>query len=392
MLFIKRTNRQRWATLLQTLCFGLALFNASTAQAGFLELIKKMNTDTLTWRVHVVDKQGHAIPAPTVWRIIPNGNDQENVDLMQRMVRRYAADADFIKNNVHPSLLVNYANKDGVFIDTDIVNYHKTSDITTIYAVIKRGYIPTVLSDVAHKNMTHDVTIVLESDTKAQVDIRMLQLDLIRASAYIPAATGVEIMQEDRRQILLQAHQKLRNLAQSLEQDHQDDMASAAYYNLAYLPSVDVIKKADGSEAIIGYANGYTPDNPQRKADKIKATELNRSNPNILMGIFERNLGISSKNYFQLSSPERKAYIEYTEKLIQQHGERIWPIIVRSIVYQYQGEGLYAEACSALKRAYQFEPTYQAGSEWASLLNRLNKEASRAGYQGQSCNIEGLTS
>lgn len=381
----------RWILFWRALFLGLILISAVSAQAGLTKIIRKINTDTLTWRVHVVDKLGRVIPAPTVLRLIPNGNDQENVGLMQRIARRYAGDADFLKKNVHPSLLVDYGDTDGIFVDTDVLNYHKKPEVVTIYAAIKRGYVPTIISDVARKNTTRDITIVLEPDNSVRVDDRMLEFDLIRASAYISATTGAERMQESRRKILLHANQQLRHLAQRLEQEDQMDMASAVYYSLAYLPSVDVIRQANGSDVIVGFTNGYTPDNPQRKADWMRAAELNRSNPNMLIEIFCKNLGIWEKNYLQFSSSERKAYIEYVEKMIKQTGERIWPEIVHSLIYQYQGEGRFVEACSALNRSYEFEPTFHDDVAWMKLLSRLNHEAGRAGDQSKVCQIAGHT-
>ena len=65
---------------------------------------------------------------------------------MQRLVRRYSFDKDFVMNTmVHPNLMVSYVNKDGYFLHSDTVNYHRNSDVTTIYAVLKRGYLPTIV-------------------------------------------------------------------------------------------------------------------------------------------------------------------------------------------------------------------------------------------------------
>ncbi len=387
MLLKVQQGTGMWIKYLKGMCVGIILCFTNSSYAGLPELIKKMNTDTLTWRVHVVDKQGHPVPAPIVWRLIPNSRPYINKELMERLVRRYASDADFVQHEVHPNLMVDYADKEGLFIDTDSVTYHKSSNITTIYAVIKRGYLPTIVSDIAHKNTTHDVTISLNIDETAHINPQMLQFDLLRAQAHIPAASGQEIMQEERRQILLKTQQELRSLAQELERTKQYDLASAVYYNLAYLPSVDTIQKPDGTAMIIGYTNGYSAEKPQRRTDREKAMDLNKSNPNLIMHSFEKEIGVTSKNYFQYSSIQRKQYIEYVEKLIGQYGEKLWPIVMGSIIYQYQGEGMYAQACSSLNRAYRFEPTYKNMENWQNILNSLNHDALKAGYQGEPCTL-----
>jgi hypothetical protein len=355
------------------------------AHAGLLEGIKKMNTDTLTWRLHVLDKQGHIVPAVTVWRMIPNGQPLINTELMQRLVRRYGKEADFVQNEVHPNLIVNYSNKDGVLLINDTVTYHKSPDVSTIYAVIKRGYLPTVVSDVAIKNTTHELTIVLDIDPAAKVDAQMLQFDLIRAQAHIPAVTAAERMQSEHRQVIQQAQQQLRILAKTLENNSQFDLASAVYYNLAYFPSVDTVRNADGRELIIGYTNAYVSSNPQRKADMEKALELNRTNPNLLLRNIRRRYG--ADNLASLSSSELEAYIQNVEAFISSNPEAIWPRLI-FLQPQYQRLKMYDKACKALKRSYQFEPTFLSQSSWDISLNDLNKDAKASGYQGGACVLE----
>ena len=83
------------------------LFFSGVAQADLTETIRQMNTDTLVWRVHVTDPQGLPVPGATIWRMIPNGRQRINPELMQRLVRRYSSDKDFVMDvMVHPSLMV----------------------------------------------------------------------------------------------------------------------------------------------------------------------------------------------------------------------------------------------------------------------------------------------
>lgn len=361
---------------------------SGVAQADLTETIRKMNTDTLVWRVHVTDPQGLPVPGATIWRIIPNGNQRENVELMQRLVRRYSFDKDFVMNTmVHPSLMVSYVNKDGYFLHSDTVNYHKSSDVTTIYAVLKRGYLPTIVSDVARKNTTRELSITLQPDPSAVVDKSMLQFDLLRAQAHMPAANAAERMQEDRRQILLRTQQELRGLANTLEQEKKFDLASAVYYNLAYLPSVDVVRKPDGSEMIVGYTNGYDKNKPQRKADMDKALDLNQSNPNLTISKLQRSF--PGENLGRVSSSQRISYIDLVEAMIKKSPERIWPINY-FVSYEYLADGRYAEACAALNRAYNFEPTYKDEEGWDRTLGYYVSSAKKAGYQGETCTIRGL--
>ena len=288
---------------------------------------------------------------------------------------------------LHTPLMVSYAGEDGYFLDSDTVNYHKSSDVTTIYAVLKRGYLPTIVSDVARKNTTHELTIILQPDPSAIVEKPMLQFDLLRAQAHMPAVNAAERMQEDRRQILLRTQQELRGLANTLEQERKFDLASAVYYNLAYLPSVDVVRKPDGSEVIIGYTNGYDKNKPQRKADMDKALDLNPSNPNLIRLKLMRTF--PSENLGRPSQEQRQSYISLVEEHIKREPERVWPGAY-FVSYQYLGNGLYAEACAALHRAYDFEPTYCDEKEWRAHLETHVLRAKKGGYLGPVCTIHGL--
>jgi hypothetical protein len=377
-----------WLRLRGWITIGACVFFSGVAQADLTEIIRKMNTDTLVWRVHVTDSQGLPVPGATIWRIIPNGNQQENVELMQRLVRRYSFDKDFVMNTmVHPSLMVSYANKDAYYLHSDTVNYHKSNDVTTIYAVLKRGYLPTIVSDVARKNTTHELTITLQPDPSAIVEKPMLQFDLLRAQAYMPAASAVERMQEDRRQSLLWTQQELRGLANDLEQEKKFDLASAVYYNLAYLPSIDVVRKPDGSEMVVGYSNGYDNMKPQRKADMDKALELNQSNPNLSQLKLMRSF--PGEDLGRPSQEQRQNYISLIEAHIRREPERIWPRAY-FVSYQYLDDGLYTEACSALNRVYDFEPTYCDEKAWKSHLATHVWRAKKGGYSGPVCTIRGL--
>ncbi len=143
MSLVAQLNAAMYRWFRQFVLFFLVcpcLFSSGMAQADWTEVIRKMNTDTLVRRIHVLDSLGRPIPGATIWQMIPNGNQKENAELMQRLVRRYASDQDFVMNTmVHPSLMVNYTNGEGGFLHSGNVNYHKSNDITTIYAVLKRG-------------------------------------------------------------------------------------------------------------------------------------------------------------------------------------------------------------------------------------------------------------
>jgi hypothetical protein len=384
MQFLMRQFQRQLGQLLRV-GFSMTLCFFQPAYAGIIEGIKRMNTDTLTWHVHVVDKQGSVVPAVTIWRLIPDGQPSINTELMQRLVHRYGKDADFVQHDVHPNLLVNYSDKEGEFIHSDVVSYHKSPEVITIYAVIKKGYLPKVVSDVALKNTTHELKIVLDSDPAARPDLRMLQFDLIRAEAYIPAANAVERMQENRGQTIELAQQKLRVLAQTLEKERQYDLASAIYYNLAYLPSVDTVRRADGQELIFGYTNGYESSNERRKADMDRALELNRSNPNLLLKRLRKNYG--NEDLKLLPLPELEAYLQKVEEFISANPERIWPT-VSFLQPQYQRLKMYDKACMALRRSYRFEPTFLSQSLWNISLDELNKKAAAASYRGAACVLE----
>lgn len=383
---LQTLQKTQLSKLLRAMLLVWLTFLGSGAHADWADMVRQMRTGTFTWRIRVVDEAGRLIPAATLWAVDVDETNGRNQAFLERMVRRYAVDADFVQFAAEPShFVVIRTALDGKLNDIDSCICETRSSMLRAYAAIKRGYLPKMLSVTANRNSSVDVTIALSVDPDAKVDPRMLELDRLRASAHATGAASNAIMQQDRMVADRSVNQKIRALAQALEQDNQPDLASAVYYNLAYLPAVDSVVTPDGQEKIIGYTNGYSDRNPQRKADLDKAIELNQSVPILLDAKFRK--ATWSLDTSTLHLDWSKALIVEREKMIVQNGERLWPILY-SIAPIYIKLGLFEKACQSLKRSRAFEPTYKKADglySWEYELLDLNKAATKAGYTGEEC-------
>jgi tetratricopeptide (TPR) repeat protein len=183
-------------------------------------------------------------------------------------------------------------------------------------------------------------------------------------------------------------NKKIRALAQALEQDNQPDLASALYYNLAFMSAVESIVMPDGQEKLIGYSFDYVPSNPQRKADYDKAFALNLSTPHLSHFKFrtkaEPQADADADRLARL-----RARVSDGEREFALDGERLWPSDYW-LTYSYTNLGMFDKACEWLKRIREFEPTAlrdtggRIGS-WDMELQLLNDAATRANFAGEQC-------
>jgi len=366
----------RTAIVLLALCAPL-----SACAGGLADMLR----DKIIYEIQVVDMHGRPIPAATIWWMLPEDRSFETPELMERLLRRYATDADFVQSTaLHPSLLVDRTDKNGLaLIQVDGGGVEGHSRVVAYFAALKRGYHSAFVQDTARTNTTHSITIRLDSKANAQVDARMLAFDLLRA----PTPSGGP-MSEERHQYLQGVQQRLRALAQELEEEQLFDEASAVYYNLAYLPSVETMLAPDGRETIVGFTNGYDERNPQRRADLERAIALNRSTPYLLLSKTVLEVHAQGGLVGPKQSAARQKYIRATEDIISRYPERLWPKDFSTVFYAYMNEGLYNESCSAFKRAYEFEPSYQSPKLWHSELKRLNAKISKENTSCGPCKVE----
>lgn len=380
--FSRLATKQRVLGKVLLFCSMLMGLNA---HADWADIVRQMRTDTFTWRMRIVDASGQQVPAATLWVLDVDDKKGRDQALMERMVRRYAEDADFVQFSDAPGhFVVMRADANGELVDQETCICESRS-MTRAYAAIKRGYQAKVVVVTVNKNSPVDVTIPLSPDSAAKVDPRMLEFDRLRAGGHDTGAASNTIMQQDRMLADRAVNQAIRIIAQSLEQDKQLDLASAVYYNLAYLPSVDSVVMPDGHEQIVGYTNGYSDRNPQRKADMEKAIALNQSLPRMKLQKF-----ITDKfhtKFSELTPDELTLYLEEAENLIKKYNDKLWPVDY-SLAIHYQRLGLFDKACHALKRSRKFEPTYLEDDgigSWNEKLQWLNKNAAKAGYTGEAC-------
>lgn len=331
--------------------------------------------DSVSYDILVIDEQGRQIPHATVWVW---GADVKRPDVrpedLSRLVRRYAADADFVfSGRLHPHLWVLHTGAQGTIRfsqgDTEI---HGFKRVRTSFAGLKRGYQPVQVDDDAANNSRRKIVLKLRQDSAADVDPGMEELDLIRALAD-PGNDEEDPMSGDRDRRLQDANRRLRELAARLEKDGRADDAAAVYYNLAFLPSVDFGRNSAGAPVVVGYTNGFDDRNPQRVADRRRARSLGRNHPVLeFETLFE---SYESRNVLELglaaNSPLRRAYAADIERLIQLRGERLWPRVYAPLEAMYSTERQFAEGCGALRRWHEFEPTYYDTAGWARQLGRF---------------------
>ena len=358
----------------------------SVSTAYIENLARQIPRGSFTTHIHIVDINGKPIPADTLWIVELNEKKGYDQDMLKRMVRRYADDADFVQfadGLGHFSVL--RTDLKGEYVDTKSCKCDDRSR-TTVYAAIKRGYSPKIVSVTVEKDSSSEVKIALEKDPDAKIDPRMLELDLLRAGSHSVGESGDKIMQSNRLQADREANLRIRNLAQQLEQENKLDLASAVYYNLAFLPSVDTVTLADGQEKIVGYTNGYSDRNPQREADIRKSIELNQSTPHFLFVKYRKKYFHADRTPLTVS--ERKSLLDGVEKFIDKYGEKMFPID-SFLSSSYLQIGDFKMACFSIKRSKEFERTQLSDDDhfgsWGYELKQINQAATKAGYEGASC-------
>jgi hypothetical protein len=328
--------------------------------------------DSVTYDIRVVDEQERPVPAATVWVLGPTlGREDLRPADLSRLVRRYSADADFVfSGQLHGQLWVLHAGPQGTIrFSQEDTEVHGLKRVQTSFAGLKRGFIATQVDDEAPNNSRRKIELKLRRDATAEADPRMEELDAIRALA-IPGDDAEDPMSGNRDRRLQDAGRSLRELAMQLEKDGRADDAAAAYYNLAFLPSVDVGRNQAGELVVIGYTNGYDASSPQRVADRLHALKLSRSHPMLEFQALDESY--RERKVFNLSiaanAPVRHAYLADAEALIARHGERTWPQDYSALEEMYTSEKKFAQGCEALRRWHEFEPSYFDAKGWTKLL------------------------
>jgi hypothetical protein len=353
-------RRLSYATTL--LIFAMVTWT-NFARAGLLD-------DSMTYDIRVVDENSRGIEGATVWVL---GDDVMRTDLrpedLARLVKRYAPDADFVfGNNLHGELLVLRTSRDGtVRLKNEDTEVGGLKRIHASFAGLKRGYLPAQVDDISPNNAHRHIVLRLKRDSTADIDPRMAELDMIRAQAW---QQWRDPMSAERDRTLRELESRLRSLASALEKDGRMDDAAALYYNLAYLPSVDIERNESGVVIARGYTNGFDDRAPRRVADRKRAWQLATAHP-----ILEYDAMLDSYKARGLmvmahakDAPLREEYIADTEALIRRYGERLWPSVHLLLERAYVANGNFEAGCRSLRARHDFEPSLETAEGWNGLV------------------------
>jgi hypothetical protein len=331
--------------------FAIALLPWSPgARAGLF-------SDSMTYDIRVVDENSRPIPFASVWVISDtvDRSDLRPADLA-RLVRRYADDVDFIFINSIYDIWVLRTGQDGtVRYELEDTEVHGLRRIRASFAGLKRGFRPAQFDDDARNNSHRSITLRMQSSPADKFEPRLEEMYRIRAMGM---ALPDNSTRDDRRRLLQECDARLRALAADLEKDSHPDDAAAVYYNLAYLPSVDVVRDESGAETVVGFTNSFDEHDPRRVADRRRAWQLSRDHPmmeyDAMFDSYDaRGLMYTGK---EENAALRQAYIADTENMIARYGERLWPWAYALLWRMHNANGEYEAGCRALRQFHDFDP------------------------------------
>jgi hypothetical protein len=336
--------------------------------------------DSLSYRIRVVDATTRPVAGATVWVL---GQAHYRTEFqpadMARMVRRYRADADFIlTGSLLGSEWVLRTAPDGTvtYLRTD-KDVHGLQRVRTSFAGLKRGFLPVQVDDEAPIHSRREIVIRLKRDPGVKVDPRMDEFDRLRALAN--PGNDIDDPFATHRSLDPKVDARLRELAAGLEQDGQRDDAAAIYYNLSYLPGV-------------GAAAGPEGENPTGTADYERFRKLTRGHPQFEYEAMKATyLGQGLDFMTAKGAPLRRDYIAATEKLIRQHGERLWPYTHGSLEWAYVSNGEFEAGCRALRAFHDFEPSVNSVKGWTKFVESFQQRVRENGGPAKMpCEIAGV--
>lgn len=366
---IRRIRVVRIALLVGMVALSFMLL--AQAKGGVLSMLFGQS---IRYELRVTDEGGQPISAATVWilRSGPPRPDLKREDML-RLISRHAQsdDVEFIvpfKHEVHRELEVYYTDGNGVLRITYEKNDLGDQDpLPMSFAGIKRGYVPTVVSEATPVNASRTLVVKLVRLPAAEVvDQRLLAFDRLRAESW-RSEEALGSMSKERAALLKSTHLEMRALAEEFEREGKSDQAAMVYYNLAHLPSVLFRRGVAGDEVVAGYANSFDKNSPQAVADIKKARQLNSSNPQML---FDRELEVFvARGVMDFHKKEnyslRVQFIQTIERYLSQYPGRMYPSVYDYLVQAYnKGVGDVHSACKALNRFHHFEPGYYDKAGW----------------------------
>jgi hypothetical protein len=365
-----------------TFAFGIAMvlyLTATAVHAGVLGAVSSIFERKIRLKVQVLDEQSQAVPHATLWFIYADKHEPErSVDDMVRLVTRYQRDYDVAavgSQTPIASVLTKQANAQGVFeIELKENNFEGLNALPVIVGVLKRGFDAAAYAESIPVGAAREYVLKLRRSADQYFDPRLLELDEIRSeigNVFPNWTAGDRMAHVDR------LHGRLVELAKAFEQEGKRHEAALAYYNLAYLPSIDRMTMPDGTVRVIGYTRGYDEKSPPRKAFLAKALVLGEDIPQLpcraLADSFSNQGGDIWADQSKLAL--RKQFAAELEACLTSADGRIfpWVILYLSDVYSYIGDP--RKACDTLRRAYQFEPAAYQAKMWPRLFENVERNA-----------------
>lgn len=223
---------------------------------------------------------------------------------------------------------------------------------------------------------SNEVVLRLQKDEAASFDARLPELDEIRSEAgnVFPNWTGEERMAHTDRM-----NSRLNILAAAFEREGKRNEAALAYYNLAYLPSIEKMVRPDGKVQIIGYTRGYDEKSPSRKANLAKALALGADIPQLrcraLIEAFDAKGGDIWND--QSKKELRLQLIDDLEACLATANERVFPYVLGFLSDLYAYVGNPNKACATLQQAYRFEPRARELSLWPKRFEKVENITKR---------------
>lgn len=364
-----------------TLSALLLAFLSTSSHAGVRDFVSNMFASKIQIQVSVQDEQGRPVPYATLWFMFADKDAPEisKAD-MTRLVERYALDYDIASVGTATPIggvLVRYTDAKGIYEwEIGENDFRGLSALPVIIGVLKRGYKPLAYEKTMPIGSSNEVVLRLQKDRAAAFDARMLELDEIRSEVgnVFPNWTA-----EERQAHVDRMHARLTGLAAAFEREGKRNEAALAYYNLAYLPSVERLVRPDGKVQVIGYTRGYDEKSPSRKANLGKALELGADIPQLrCRALVDAFVAKGGKIWNDQSKKElRLQLIDELEGCLAPANERFFPWVLAFLADLYSYVGNPSMACKTIQRAYRFEPRTYEMSFWPQFFEKVESIAKR---------------
>lgn len=364
-----------------TLSALLLAFLSTSSHAGVRDFVSNMFASKIQIQVSVQDEQGQPVPYAALWFMFANKEAPERSSAdMRRLINRYALDYDVAAIDTAAPIrpvLVRYVDSKG--LHNWVLGENAFSGLTAlpvIIGVLKRGYKPLAYEKTMPVGSSNEIVLRLQKDEAAKFDPRLLELDEIRSEVgnVFPNWTT-----EDRQAHVDRMHARLTGLAAAFEREGKRNEAALAYYNLAYLPSIERLVRPDGKVQVIGYTRGYDEKSPSRKANLGKALELGTDIPQLrCRALVDAFVAKGGKIWNDQSKKElRLQLIDELEGCLAVANERFFPWILAFLADLYSYVGNPTMACKTIQRAYRFEPRAYESSFWPQFFQKVEDAAKK---------------